>query len=304
LEKQERNTHVARSAPILVPSYAAVLLVQKLWEAERERTFDIIEVAYEALVEVIQTHPPKYILLSIADFESKVRSIRENALALLKLASKCKSHVIMDSGSLESSMLSLLNDGQWLRDPIKNIEDQLGLGYKPKIVTLLDDLNSTCTFEPAVRCSQGLVQTVNRARTEGVEILFVLHGKDCDSPMLVEFLNSDLMSLIDYIAIPDDELGISNDLFTHVNGLGKKLAVFGLDDLSPPRLIKLAGDQVYLADVLRWVTGKIGPGGYTDSVFDNPSYWRQLPPTEFRRILNDNLLMLQELSPASSLTRL
>lgn len=170
----------------------------------------------------------------------------------------------MDCGGLEVSMIKSAkmpldsyfyckND---LEDPLKNLERQLEI--RPDVLTLLDDLGTIPSFSKVVEKEDKIMCIIARARTiKRVKISVVIHKQD--RSLIDEFLSSQLVKLLNYIAIPERELE-DNQIYELARELHDKfqrpLMIYGLSNMSLVHVNKLREIGAIMGDTTLWLIGE------------------------------------------------
>ena len=281
---------------ILVPTYAPLFILLRRYNKFEERTFDLVWAAYQALVRLLKESPPMYVGLSLADFKAASTSIRMYVNNLLLKAKQCGIKVLIDCGGLERLFASdeYFIDKICFEDPVTNLKEQLLLQPRPDIVTLLDDIRCSCTFENLL--SREFTRMLCGLQHYGVKVLLVIHDKDIEA--IDSLTRSKLFKCIDYIAMPDRELKSKASILSRLRILKKGLMIFGMNDFSPMRILNLIEYGVFMGDITMWLNARLVFRGRNsveikEIELDKAAHFNHFYLGELVNQLYRNLLILQ-----------
>jgi len=273
----------------LAPSYASLLLAIRHYEKHMSRIFDILWASFHALEKLLKECPPRFIVQSLADFQTSINSINTYADNLLTSVRRSGTKLIMDCGGLERLYAAdqYFVDPLVFDDPVANLEAQLSL--RPNIATLLDDMRNSRTLEdlPMSR----LEKLLKKANDDGIELMVVIHSDDLTKIEKLQGLK--LVNYIGYVALPDKELRYNYSILANLKILGKKLVIFGLDDLSCEHLSEIAKHGVILGDLSKWSTCRLEFENEGEVLLKT---FKHIPNSdELEQILYENLLKFQKI---------
>jgi hypothetical protein len=227
----------------------------------RERAADLIDVAYDSMSRLLYDNPPGTLVLSLADFEITLESLSVYVVSLLSNAKDHGVDVVIDSGGLEKYMIEehgelekYFSDPAIFEDPVVNLRRQLALRPEPDLVTLLDELDRSCTFEKLLDVKQELDDVLAEAHERGIKVILVLHQTDLSS--LENLRNSGLLNAVDFIAVPNREIHRITDI-EHFRNLGKDLIIFGCGNLTREYMLTFLKNNVRILDTLVWITSNL-----------------------------------------------
>jgi hypothetical protein len=273
----------------LAPSYASLLLAIKHHEKYRSRIFDILWASFHALERLLKECPPRFVVQSLADFQASINSINACSNNLLTSVTRSGTKLIMDCGGLERLYAAdqYFVEPLVFNDPVANLEAQLSL--RPNIATLLDDMRNSRTLEDLPMSK--LKKLLKKANEDGIELMVVVHSDDLTKIKRLQGL--ELLNYINYVALPDKELRYNYSILADLKILGKKLVIFGLDDLSLEHLSEIVKHGVILGDLSKWSTCQLE--------FENEGQvllrtFKEIPNSEeLEQILYENLLKFEKI---------